>query len=43
MLTLPRRPATVQETAELAAFLLSDRARCMAGDTVNASCGLAVA
>lgn len=41
--TLLKRPVTVKETAEVAAFLLSDPARCMTGDAVNASCGLAVA
>ncbi len=41
--SLLKRAVTVRETAEVAAFLLSDPARCMTGDTVNASCGLAVA
>lgn len=39
---LLKRPVTVRETAEVVAFLLSDPARCMTGDTVNASCGLAL-
>lgn len=37
---LMKRAVTLEETAKVAAFLVSDLAGCMTGQVINASCGL---